>query len=92
MINWHQEDSDGDGYGDACDGPEDADGDPRLDLLDNCPNVWNSSQADLDGDELGDACDIDMDGDRVLITSDFHNDGDFALNKNDRFDWAPAFY
>jgi hypothetical protein len=34
----------GDGIGDACD---------------NCPDVYNPSQADSDGDGIGDACDVD---------------------------------
>ncbi|UCH87791.1 MAG: thrombospondin type 3 repeat-containing protein [Dehalococcoidia bacterium] len=50
-----QEDSDGDGIGDACEG--DWDGDTVVDDDDNCPDVANPDQADADGDGLGDACD-----------------------------------
>jgi MYXO-CTERM domain-containing protein len=37
--------------------PGDRDGDGIDDLIDNCPNVFNPSQADADGDGIGDACD-----------------------------------
>ncbi|MEZ4433122.1 MAG: thrombospondin type 3 repeat-containing protein [bacterium] len=54
-------DSDGDGYGDACD--EDDDGDGVRDWRDNCPGTANPDQAeatcagDLDGDGIADAAD-----------------------------------
>lgn len=35
----------------------DSDGDGVDDALDNCPLVWNQSQADMDNDGAGDACD-----------------------------------
>jgi len=62
-ANPGQEDTDGDGRGDACNDDIDADGDEWADTLDNCPTVANPSQADLDGDGVGDACDADRDGD-----------------------------
>ena len=53
----------------------DNDGDGIIDLMDNCPNDFNSNQADQDDDEVGDACDnciiisnsdqIDSDGDHM---------------------------
>ncbi len=65
VKNFDQEDSDGDGLGDACDefpddplnGATDADLDSRLDDEDNCPQVPNPNQEDSDADGLGDACD-----------------------------------
>ncbi|EYF00107.1 Hypothetical protein CAP_1358 [Chondromyces apiculatus DSM 436] len=48
----------------------DADGDGVQDAVDNCPAVYNPSQADLDGDGLGDLCDPDDDGDGVLDAAD----------------------
>ena len=46
--------------------PIDQDGDGVNDSLDNCPNVYNPTQADQDEDWMGDACDPDIDGDDAL--------------------------
>lgn len=35
----------------------DADGDDRVDVIDNCPATWNPDQQDVDADTVGDACD-----------------------------------
>ena len=56
-----QEDSDGDGAGDACD--DDIDGDSVVNASDNCPSTPNPGQQNNDGDALGDACDSDDDND-----------------------------
>ena len=67
-ANPNQEDTDGDGVGDACTG--DRDGDGVLDEVDNCPTGFNPNQEDLDGDGLGNVCDEDDDGDAVLDAVD----------------------
>jgi hypothetical protein len=58
-------DSDGDGYGDACDvcsgedDSADADVDGVPDACDNCPADPNTDQVDSDADGMGDVCDPD---------------------------------
>ncbi|PCC67337.1 Thrombospondin type 3 repeat-containing protein [Nannocystis exedens] len=73
-ANPMQEDTDGDGQGDACD--EDDDDDTIPDDMDNCPLVPNQDQKNTDGDVLGDVCDDDLDGDGIPNGDDpFANDG-----------------
>jgi hypothetical protein len=68
IYNPDQQDTDGDGLGDACDPDDDNDG--VLDIDDNCPYLYNPDQQDNDGDWLGDACDPDDDNDGVLDVDD----------------------
>ncbi|MBH25208.1 MAG: hypothetical protein CMH57_12290 [Myxococcales bacterium] len=56
VSNPGQQDSDGDGTGDACEGA-DADRDGVPDDIDNCPLVFNDTQKDADANGVGDACD-----------------------------------
>jgi choice-of-anchor A domain-containing protein len=57
VPNPDQTDSDGDGYGDACDPCTDTDGDGVCNPVDNCPSTPNHDQRDTDGDGMGDVCD-----------------------------------
>jgi hypothetical protein len=68
IPNPEQEDTDGDGQGDACDSDDDNDGIP--DAEDNCPLVPNPGQEDADNDGIGDVCDTDDDNDGVPNDSD----------------------
>lgn len=58
--NSSQEDTDGDGVGNACNDGSDADGDEWSDDLDNCPQASNPGQEDANGDGVGDICDHDL--------------------------------
>ena len=74
VSNPAQEDRDGEGKGDRCDG--DRDGDGVANGGDNCPDLANPTQADGDGDGVGDRCDPrddpspdDGSGDGVYVLS-----------------------
>jgi hypothetical protein len=61
LCSMAQEDSDADGYGDACDycsgsGEYDQDSDGLCDAEDNCPTAPNPLQEDADSDGYGDEC------------------------------------
>ena len=61
-YNPSQQDTDGDGFGDACDlninlTDLDSDDDGVPDMIDNAPFVKNPNQTDFDNDEVGDADD-----------------------------------
>ncbi|MEK6947666.1 MAG: thrombospondin type 3 repeat-containing protein [Nanoarchaeota archaeon] len=48
----------------------DTDNDGRVDVLDNCPAIFNVDQFDTDNDNIGDDCDTDIDGDSLLNGND----------------------
>lgn len=70
VRNATQTDSNGDGFGDACEQGVDSDGDGWDDAIDNCPNTANPTQTDIDHDGIGDACDNDIDGDGIPNSQD----------------------
>jgi len=68
VSNPSQENTDGDGLGNACD--NDDDNDTIVDTADNCPLVANADQTNSDGDGLGNACDDDDDNDAIVDPAD----------------------
>ena len=60
VSNPGQEDSDGDGTGNACEA--DTDGDTVIDDVDNCDATPNPGQEDNDGDGVGNVCDSTPNG------------------------------
>jgi len=75
IANSDQEDTDGDGQGDACDvcsldADNDLDSDGICGDSDNCPLDPNSDQFNNDGDGLGDLCDPDDDNDNIPDNGD----------------------
>jgi parallel beta-helix repeat protein len=93
---------DGDGSGNAtdnrCSGPPD----PNAPCDDNCPAVYNPTQADGDADLVGDACDNcpgdansfqdDQDRDGLGNVCDADLDGDGAPEEGDPPDNCPTIY
>lgn len=97
--NSGQEDTNGNGMGDACEVDLDSDG--VKNDVDNCPYKHNPKQEDSDGDKIGDACDncksikntnqLDMDRDGKGDACDDDIDGDGRGNTEDncRFEFNP---
>jgi hypothetical protein len=87
IPNPAQEDTDGDGEGDACDTDDDNDGIP--DTEDNCPLIPNPGQEDADNDGIGDVCDTDGDNDGV--PNDTDNCPDTPVGTVVGLDGCPVF-
>jgi hypothetical protein len=91
IMNFDQDDTDGDGLGDLCDSDDDNDGVP--DVSDNCSLAINPSQANTDADTHGNACDncvtvtnedqLDTDGDGQGDACDSDDDNDGVPDASD---------
>lgn len=77
--NPSQQDSNGNGIGDACEAP-DQDGDGVPDASDNCPALANPLQEDNEGDDIGDVCDSDDDNDGLSDSDELNVYGTDPLN------------
>ena len=65
----------------------DADGIP--DILDNCPSIYNPSQADIDDDGVGDSCDSDSDNDGIPNDQDYLTGNSSDINSSS---FVPILY
>ena len=73
ICSRNQEDTDGDGIGDACNDLSDTDGDEWSNSLDNCPDFYNHDQRDADNSGIGDICEFDLSIKNVEITQGIQN-------------------
>lgn len=75
LCSLNQEDTDGDGVGDACNDADDQDGDEWANGLDNCPERHNRDQADPNQNGIGKVCDHDLTITHVEVTQAIQNTG-----------------
>lgn len=67
FCSMNQEDTDGNGIGDACNDELDVDNDEIENEVDNCER-YNPDQKDLNNNEIGDACESDLTIANVVLT------------------------
>jgi hypothetical protein len=80
-YNPEQNDTDGDGVGDACNDTSDSDNDEWSDHSDNCPLIFNPLQENADQDSYGDVCDpYPLVADNLMACLDDRDD--YAINVN----------